>query len=58
MTTDVILKTVNLQLNENEVCILDSIMNLIFSQHAGYVASRSDIKDLRGKITSAVEEII
>ena len=55
---DIQLKTVKLILDENQICVLDTIMNTIRYDYPSAWASRSDYEELRQYIKSKVEEVI
>jgi hypothetical protein len=52
------LKTVQLTLDENQICVLDSIMNTIRHDYASVWGSRDDYEVLRQYIKTKVMEVI
>ena len=55
---EVELKTVQLILDENQICVLDSIMNTIRHDYASVWGSRDDYEVLRQYIKTKVMEVI
>lgn len=52
------LKTVTITLDENQICVLHTMMNTIFSDYAEITSSRSDMKEIRAIINEATREVI
>jgi hypothetical protein len=55
---EVELKTVQLILDENQICVLDSIMNTIRHDYPSVWSTRSDYELLRQYIKTKVMEVI
>jgi hypothetical protein len=54
---DVELKQVTITLDENQICTLHSMMNLLFADNPAYTASREDMKQVRRIINEATREV-
>jgi len=52
------LKTVQLILDENEICVLDTLINTIRHDYPSEWASRSDYEQIRQYIKTKVMEVI
>jgi hypothetical protein len=55
---DIELKTVHLILDENAICVLDTLMNTIRHDYPSEWGSRSDYEALRQYIKTKVMEVI
>ena len=55
---DVKLKTVELILDENQICVLDTLMSTVRHDHPSEWGSRDDYEQLRQYIKSKVMEVI
>ena len=58
MNTDVELKKVCITLDENQLCLLDTIISTVRADHAAAWANNSQHEEIRQIIKAKVEEII
>lgn len=52
------LKTVTITLDENQMCVLHTMINTIFSDYSEITSSRSDMHEIRKIINAATMEVI
>jgi hypothetical protein len=52
------LKQVSIILDENQICVLHTMMNTLFADHPEITSSRSDMKEIRRLINEATMRAI